>query len=109
MREWLTTTQLGKLHGITGDAIKRRIYAGKYQLIKKDSKPGKGGRRGWLISIHDPAVPQDVRDLFERQAAKFFGLPDIEDVKRLAHLLEEEIILLRENNALLKWISKRLK
>ena len=65
--------------------------------------------RGWLINIHDPAVPQDVRDLFERQAAKFFGLPGIEDVKRLARLLEEWIFLLRENNDLLKSIMKRLK
>lgn len=109
MREWLTTAQLGKLLGITGDAIKRRIYKGRYHLVRRDSEPGKGGHKSWQVSIYDPAVPQDVRDLFERQAIRALGLPAIEDVQRLARLLEKWLFLLRENNDLLKSIMKRLK
>ena len=107
MREWLSTAQLGKIEGVTGDAIKRRIYAGKYRKVKRE--PGRGGKACWHISIYDPAVPQDVRDLFERHATKFFGLPAVDDIHRLTGVLEEAVILLRQLNDQLQWVTKRLK
>ena len=109
MLTYLNTTQLSKLEGVSADAIKRRIYKGKYRLVQREPEPGKGGHRRWLISIYDSAISQDVRDLYERQATKFFGLPAVEDIHRLTRLLEEEVTLLRENNLLLQWIAKRLK
>jgi len=122
MREYLSLAQLGKIEGVKGDTIKRRIYRGKYRKVRR-TEPGRGGKKSWEISIYDPAIPQEVRDLYERQATNFFGLPKIEDIQRLSALvgsiLEElridnecrnkELKILKKNTALLERLIRKFK
>lgn len=122
MREYLSLAQLGKIEGVKGDTIKRRIYRGKYRKVRR-ADPGRGGKRSWEISIYDTAIPQEVRDLYERQATNFFGLPKIEDIQRLSALissvLEElqidnqrrnkELKILQKNTAILERLIGKLK
>lgn len=86
MREYQTTSQLGKLLGITGDAVKRRIYKGKYTMVKRES--GRGGQI-WLVSVYDPEIPQDIRNLYEGQVGNLLGFPCRLNMRSVMGKLEE--------------------